>query len=104
VYGTRSDNKILLEKRCNQFFNFSNCYKIRYEDVYEEALPNVHEFPSTLHCSFADIMPSPYDLLNLPANQNVDAFNALQINQEPITNPCSNTIVDRYYKQPETIK
>lgn len=104
VYGTRSDNKILLEKRCNQFFAFSGCYDIRKENVYEEALPNVFEFPTTLHCSFADIMPSLYDLLNLPANQNVDAFNALQINQEPITNPCSNTIVDIYYKQPETIK
>jgi hypothetical protein len=104
IYGEQSTNKTLLEKRCNQFLSLHACYHMREEKVHEEQLPIVQAHQVMLHCSFADIMPSLYDLLTLPANQNVDTFNALQINQEQITSPCSNTNVDIHYEQPQTIK
>lgn len=104
IYGNIPSRKILLEKQCNEFNSYGNCYDIRKDRVYPELLPKRYDYSVANRCSFADIVQSPLDLLTLPATQTVNVFNTLQINQQNIIKPCDNINTDIIYKQPAVIK
>ena len=104
IYGNIPSRKILLEKQCNEFNSYGNCYDIRKDRVYPELLPAIYDYSVANRCSFADIVQSPLDLLTLPATQTVNVFNTLQINQQNIIKPCDNIDTDIIYKQPAVIK
>ena len=104
IYGNIPSRKILLEKQCNEFNSYGNCYDIRKDRVYPELLPKIYDYSVANRCSFADMMQSPLDLLTLPATQTVNVFNTLQINQQNIIKPCENINTDIIYKQPAVIK
>lgn len=104
IYGNIPSRKILLEKQCNEFNSYGNCYDIRKDRVYPELLPAIYDYSVANRCSFADIVQSPLDLLTLPATQTVNVFNTLQINQQNIIKPCENINTDIIYKQPAVIK
>ena len=104
IYGNIPSRKILLEKQCNEFNSYGNCYDIRKDRVYPELLPAIYDYSVANRCSFADIVQSPLDLLTLPATQTVNVFNTLQINQQNIIKPCDNINTDIIYKQPAVIK
>ncbi|MBQ2375571.1 MAG: hypothetical protein II298_02740, partial [Bacteroidales bacterium] len=104
IYGNIPSRKILLEKQCNEFNSYGNCYDIRQDRVYPELLPTIQPYNLTEQCRFADIMQSFYDLLTLPTTQTVNVFNTLQINQQNIIKPCENIKTDIIYKQPAVIK
>lgn len=104
IYGNILSRKILLEKQCNEFNSYGNCYDIRKDRVYPELLPKIYNYSVANRCSFADMMQSPLDLLTLPATQTVNVFNTLQINQQNIIKPCDNINTDIIYKQPAVIK
>lgn len=104
IYGNIPSRKILLEKQCNEFNSYGNCYDIRKDRVYPELLPKIYNYSVANRCSFADMVQSPLDLLTLPATQTVNVFNTLQINQQNIIKPCDNINTDIIYKQPAVIK
>lgn len=104
IYGNIPSRKILLEKQCNEFNSYGNCYDIRKDRVYPELLPKIYNYSVANRCSFADMMQSPLYLLTLPATQTVNVFNTLQINQQNIIKPCDNINTDIIYKQPAVIK
>lgn len=104
IYGNILSRKILLEKQCNEFNSYGNCYDIRKDRVYPELLPKIYNYSVANRCSFADMVQSPLDLLTLPATQTVNVFNTLQINQQNIIKPCDNINTDIIYKQPAVIK
>lgn len=104
IYGNIPSRKILLEKQCNEFNSYGNCYDIRKDRVYPELLPKIYNYSVANRCSFADMVQSPLDLLTLPATQTVNVFNTLQINQQNIIKPCENINTDIIYKQPAVIK
>lgn len=104
IYGNIPSRKILLEKQCNEFNSYGNCYDIRKDRVYPELLPKRYDYSVANRCSFADMVQSPLDLLTLPATQTVNVFNTLQINQQNIIKPCDNINTDIIYKQPAVIK
>lgn len=104
IYGNIPSRKILLEKQCNEFNSYGNCYDIRKDRVYPELLPKIYNYSVANRCSFADMVQSPLDLLTLPATQTVNVFNTLQINQQNIIKPCDNIDTDIIYKQPAVIK
>lgn len=104
IYGNIPSRKILLEKQCNEFNSYGNCYDIRKDRVYPELLPAIYDYSVANRCSFADMMQSPLDLLTLPTTQTVNVFNTLQINQQNIIKPCENINTDIIYKQPAVIK
>lgn len=104
IYGNIPSRKILLEKQCNEFNSYGNCYDIRKDRVYPELLPKIYNYSVANRCSFADMVQSPLDLLTLPATQTVNVFNTLQINQQNIIKPCDNLNTDIIYKQPAVIK
>lgn len=104
IYGNIPSRKILLEKQCNEFNSYGNCYDIRKDRVYPELLPKTYNYSVANRCSFADMVQSPLDLLTLPATQTVNVFNTLQINQQNIIKPCDNINTDIIYKQPAVIK
>lgn len=104
IYGNIPSRKILLEKQCNEFNSYGNCYDIRKDRVYPELLPKIYNYSVANRCSFADMVQSPLDLLTLPTTQTVNVFNTLQINQQNIIKPCDNINTDIIYKQPAVIK
>lgn len=104
IYGNIPSRKILLEKQCNEFNSYGNCYDIRKDRVYPELLPKIYNYSVANRCGFADMVQSPLDLLTLPATQTVNVFNTLQINQQNIIKPCDNINTDIIYKQPAVIK
>lgn len=104
IYGNIPSRKILLEKQCNEFNSYGNCYDIRKDRVYPELLPKRYDYSVANRCSFADMVQSPLDLLTLPATQTVNVFNTLQINQQNIIKPCDNINTDIIYKQPAVIE
>lgn len=104
IYGNIPSRKILLEKQCNEFNSYGNCYDIRKDRVYPELLPKRYDYSVANRCSFADMVQSPLDLLTLPATQTVNVFNTLQINQQNIIKPCDNIDTDIIYKQPAVIE
>lgn len=104
IYGNIPSRKILLEKQCNEFNSYGNCYDIRKDRVYPELLPKIYNYSVANRCSFTDMVQSPLDLLTLPATQTVNVFNTLQINQQNIIKPCDNINTDIIYKQPAVIK
>lgn len=104
IYGNIPSRKILLEKQCNEFNSYGNCYDIRKDRVYPELLPKIYNYSVANRCSFADMVQSPLDLLTLPATQTVNVFNTLQINQQNIIKPCDNINTDIIYKQPAVIE
>lgn len=104
IYGNIPSRKILLEKQCNEFNSYGNCYDIRKDRVYPELLPKRYDYSVANRCSFADMVQSPLDLLTLPTTQTVNVFNTLQINQQNIIKPCDNIDTDIIYKQPAVIK
>lgn len=104
IYGNIPSRKILLEKQCNEFNSYGNCYDIRKDRVYPELLPKIYNYSVANRCSFADMVQSPLDLLTLPATQTVNVFNTLQINQQNIIKPCDNIDTDIIYKQPAVIE
>jgi hypothetical protein len=104
IYGNIPSRKILLEKQCNEFNSYGNCYDIRKDRVYPELLPKRYDYSVANRCSFADMVQSPLDLLKLPTTQTVNVFNTLQINQQNIIKPCDNIDTDIIYKQPAVIE
>ena len=104
IYGNIPSRKILLEKQCNEFNSYGNCYDIRKDKVYSELLPNIYDYSLTTQCRFADLSSLIYNPIILPTTQTVNVFNTLQINQQKIIKPCDNINTDIIYKQPAVIK
>ncbi len=100
VYGNIVSKKILLEKQCNEFNSFGDCYDMRKDRVYSELLPDIYDHQLTNHCIFTDLL----SLITLPATQSVNEFNVSQINQHNIVKSCENIKTDVIYVQPSVIR
>ena len=101
IYGNIPSRKILLEKQCNEFNSYGNCYDIREDKVYSELLPIIDENPLMERCEFVYMEQQVQRVLTPPAYQNVRNFRTQQINQYNIIKPCENINTDIIYKQPE---
>ena len=101
IYGNVPTRKILLEKQCNEFNSYGNCYDIRKDKVYSELLPIIDENPLMERCKFIYMDQQVRRVLTLPAYQNVRNFRTQQINQYNIIKPCDNIHTDIIYKQPK---